>query len=224
MVADSARRDGAEVREFTPVSQILPADERRRWIIQTASGEEREFDMVVNAVGPWMNELLAANHLPTRYRLTLIRGSHLVLRKRVSEAGFLLQSMDDHRVFFVLPWKGATMVGTTEVHHTSSLDHIEPSAEEIEYLMGRFNHYFDQPIGLEDVERTFSGVRPLIGQSGDPSAMTREYRIETRGTLINVFGGKMTTFLALGRRVGDAVDDAFGETHAARPPVFAPAS
>jgi glycerol-3-phosphate dehydrogenase len=221
VVGASARRDGAVVREFTPVTTVMPADRKRRWIVSVGAGDEQEFDMVVNAVGPWMNDLLSANHLPTRYRLTLIRGSHLVLRRRVSDTGFLLQSTVDRRIFFVLPWKGTTMVGTTEVHHTSSLDHIEPSGAEIDYLMERFNHYFETPIGSPDVERTFAGVRPLIGQAGDPDFITREYRIETRGTMINVFGGKMTTFLALARRVGDAVDDAFGETHPAEPPVFA---
>jgi len=64
----------------------------RRLLVQTPPGEER-FGMVINAAGPWMNELLEANHIRSRYRLTLVRGSHLVLKRRVSDVGILLQSV-----------------------------------------------------------------------------------------------------------------------------------
>ena len=109
-VIASAVRDGATAHEHTRVESLRPDGDG--WIVRTAAGEE-QFDVVINAAGPWMNELLDANAITARYRLTLVRGSHLVLRRRVSEYGVLLQSIDDQRVFFVLPWKGTTLVGTT---------------------------------------------------------------------------------------------------------------
>jgi glycerol-3-phosphate dehydrogenase len=218
-VVDSARRDGAVIREMTPVTGLRR--EKEHWVIRTAGGEEFVFSMVVNAAGPWMNELLKANHIRSPYRLSLVRGSHLVLEHRISEVGILLQSISDRRVFFVLPWKGTTLVGTTEVVQRGELDDVHPSQEEIDYLITRFNRYIREPITAADVASTFAGVRPLVGRSSNPSAIGREYRIQRRGNLINIFGGKMTTFMSLSRKVGMRVDNHFGRPRPAREPEFA---
>jgi glycerol-3-phosphate dehydrogenase len=217
-VVKSARRDGATIREMTPVIGLRRV--KNEWVVRTEK-EDASFDMVVNAAGPWMNELLKANRIRSRYRLSLVRGSHLVLRHRVSDAGVLLQSASDRRVFFVLPWKGTTLVGTTEVMQRTSLEDVHPSREEIEYLISRFNRYIREPITAADIASTFAGVRPLVGRKSNPSAIGREYRIQRHGNLINIFGGKMTTFMSLSRSVGMRVDNYFGKPRPAREPVFA---
>jgi glycerol-3-phosphate dehydrogenase len=218
-VVRSARRDGATILEHAEAS-VMPSDTRGKWLVG-ANGTEREFDLVINAAGPWMNELIRRNHLPTQFSLSLVRGSHLVLRRRVSDYGFLLQSTADRRVFFVLPWKETTLVGTTEVVQREPVGRIEASSEEIDYLIERFNDYFDPGIARSEVQRTYAGVRPLIGRSRDPGAITREYRIEVEGTLINIYGGKLTTFMALARKVAGKVDAVFGEERVAREAEFA---
>lgn len=214
VVVASAIRDGVTPREETPVVSL--GRDGKRWLV---NGEP--FDFVINAAGPWMNELLAANRIDARYVLSLVRGSHLVLRERVADAGLLLQSTSDHRVFFVLPWKGTTLVGTTEVLQREPLDDIHASEEEIDYLLARFNRYFVTKIARADVALTFAGVRPLVGRATNPSAIGREYRITRDENLINVFGGKMTTFLSLARKVAMRVDLWAGHPRRAREPVFA---
>jgi len=214
VVVNSAKREGADIREMTRVVALRITG--RRWSIWTEGGEELPFDFVVNAVGPWMNEMLAINKIRSRYRLSLVRGSHLVLKRRVGDAGLLLQSLSDRRIFFVLPWKETTLVGTTEVIQRGSLEDVHPSGEEIEYLISRFNRYIREPITRDDVLSTFAGVRPLVGRSSNPSAIGREYRIQRRGSLINIFGGKMTTFMSLARKVAMRVDNYFGAPRAAR--------
>ena len=216
-VVASAIHEGASVREQTRVDALRPDGDS--WMVR-ADGEESRFDMVVNAAGPWMNELLARNGIKAAYVLSLVRGSHLVLKHRVSERGLLLQSSGDHRVFFVLPWKGATVVGTTEAVHRESLDEVHASEEEIDYLIARFNRYFSTRIGRGDIGSTFAGVRPLVGRASNPGAIGRDYRIVRRGSLINVFGGKMTTFLSLARKVAMRVDNRFGTPREPREPVF----
>jgi len=216
-VVESAQRDGATVREMTPVVGLRR--DKKQWIVKTPR-EEWRFDMIVNAAGPWMNELLKENRIRSRYRLSLVRGSHLVLEQRVSDVGILLQSISDRRVFFVLPWKGTTLVGTTEVVQRSSLEDVHASQKEIEYLITRFNRYIREPISTEDVQSTFAGVRPLVGRRSNPSAIGREYRIQRKGNVINIFGGKMTTFMSLARKVGLRVDNYFGKPRAAREPEF----
>lgn len=216
-VVASATREGAVVRERTRVEALLRDGDE--WIVRTA-GDEARFDLVVNAAGPWMNELLRSNGIAAPYVLSLVRGSHLVLRERVSESGLLLQSTTDHRVFFVLPWKGTTLVGTTEVLQKESPDRVHATDEEIAYLIERFNRYFRTPIGRDDVRSTFAGVRPLVGRATNPSAIGRDFRVVRKGNLVNVFGGKMTTFMPLARKVALRVDNHFGRTREARPPVF----
>lgn len=217
-VIASAIRDGATVRERTAVHSLHR--QGGRWRLETEAGSD-SFDLVVNAAGPWMTEFLRKNGIRARYVLSLVRGSHLVLRKRISEAGLLLQSVGDRRVFFVLPWKGTTLVGTTEVMHRQSLDDVHATDEEIEYLIDRFNRYFRDPISRHDVASTFAGVRPLVGRATNPSALARDYRVVRSGNLVNVFGGKLTTFMSLARRVAMRVDNYFGRPRAAAEPVFA---
>ena len=218
VVVASAVRDGATIREDTPVTALRR--DRDEWVLRAAAVDER-FRLVVNAAGPWMTELLGASRIRSRYKLSLVRGSHLVLKAAVSDAAMLLQSSSDRRVFFVLPWKGTTLVGTTEVVQKGSLDDIHASDEEIDYLIGRFNRYIRTPITRADVASTFAGVRPLVGRSSNPSAIGREYRIERQGNLVNVFGGKMTTFMSLARNVALRVDNYFGTPREAKEPVFA---
>lgn len=218
VVMSSAISDGANVREDTRVVSLRR--DQNGWMVATESGEEQRFDFVVNAAGPWMNALLAENRIRSRYVLSLVRGSHLVLKNRVAGVGMLLQSLSDRRVFFVLPWKGTTLVGTTEVMHRTSLENVHATGEEIDYLIARFNRYLREPITYDDVASTFAGVRPLIGRALNPSAIGRDYRLERRGNLLNIFGGKMTTFRSMAEKVGMRVDNYFGHARTARPARF----
>ena len=218
-VVASAIRDGATVREHTRVTALVRDGEQ--WIVRTDRGDESRFDLVVNAAGPWMNELLRENGLEARYTLSLVRGSHLVLKERVSDVGLLLQSTTDRRVFFVLPWKETTLVGTTEVVQRESPDHVRTSEEEIDYLVARYNHYIGEPLTRDGIASTFAGVRPLVGLAANPSVLSRDARITRDGNLVNVFGGKLTTFMSLARKVALRADNYFGRTRDAREPVFA---
>ena len=217
-VVASAIRDGATIREETRVEEIAREDDG--WIIRTNHGDAQRFDVVVNAAGPWMNDLLRRNDIDAPYTLSLVRGSHVVLDRRLSDRGLLLQSSSDRRVFFVLPWKETTLVGTTEVLQDEPPDSVHPTDEEIDYLVRRFNRYFRDPIAHDDIASAFAGVRPLVGRATNPSAIDRDFRVLRDGNVINVFGGKMTTFMALARKVAMRVDNYFGHTRRAREPVF----
>lgn len=217
-VVASAVRDGMTLRERTEVTSLQR--EGKRWVVATDKGAQ-SFDLIVNAAGPWMTEHLSRNNIRARYVLSLVRGSHIVLKQQVCDAGLLLQSLVDRRIFFVLPWKGTTLVGTTEVVHRQSLDNVAPAPEEIDYLVERFNRYFRTPISRHDVASVFAGVRPLVGRASNPSAIGRDYRIVRNGNVVNIFGGKLTTFMSLSRKVAFRVDNYFGRPRTARQPVFA---
>lgn len=195
---EQARARGVELRTQAAVTRVDVEGGL------TCGAQHEAFDFVVNATGPWAAALLAVSGIASRYRLDLVRGSHLLLDRAIG-CGFLLQSPDDGRVCFVLPYQGRTLVGTTEVRQ--SVD--EPIAcgdAEREYLLRMFNAAFEPGIGPADIAETFAGLRPLVSEgAATASAVSREYALERNRCLLTVFGGKWTTARALGRKVAEAL-------------------
>jgi glycerol-3-phosphate dehydrogenase len=153
--------------------------------------------LVVNATGAWADHLRQqAGGSP---RIRPLRGSHLIFptwRLPVAQAVSFLHPFD-HRPVFIFPWEGVTLVGTTDVDQTESLD-LEPriSPDEVSYLMAAVEYQFPSlAITLEDVISTYAGVRPVIGCGKvNPSDESREHVIWEEGGLLTVTGGKLTTF------------------------------
>lgn len=193
-VAEQARISGVSIKEDSAVVEIDTIGN-----VKLADGELQSFDQVINAAGPWANTLLQASGITSQYELDLVRGSHIIL-KRPTPVAYLLEMPGERRVFFVLPWQGDTLVGTTEVRQ-SELGLTRPSEEEVAYLLKAYNAYNDQPASLSDISETFAGLRPLIKSAANPNRATREYALEKNHRLITVFGGKWTTARALARKV-----------------------
>jgi len=164
-------------------------------------GQQRCYDKVVNAAGPWARQLLETSGIEAQHHLDLIRGSHLLLDSECENA-FLLQAPSDGRICFVLPHQAKTLVGTTEVRQKLS-EPICCSLEEASYLLELYHHYF--PSRNVDICGVFSGLRPLIRSHANPNKATREYAIEKSRDVVSVFGGKWTTARVLGLRVAEAV-------------------
>lgn len=149
------------------------------------------FDRIVNATGPWALALRQTQPGAPAYALDWVRGSHIVL-DRPCLAAMLLQVPNDKRIFFVLPRKGQTLVGTTEVRQETP-DNPGPSEAEIDYLLAAHNHYLGPPAQRSDVTEAFAGVRPLIRSADNPTEATREWAFERVGKVLHIYGGKWTT-------------------------------
>jgi glycerol-3-phosphate dehydrogenase len=160
---------------------------------------KEQFDKVINIAGPWANQLLKDNNIDSKYELDLVRGSHIIIDRRANH-GYFLEVPDERRIFFVLPYQGQTLIGTTEVRQLIT-DAIKPTQSEIDYLINAFNYYFIDGIKRQDVIKFFSGLRPLVKSSKNPNKATREYAIQTDNNLISVFGGKWTTSRKLALKV-----------------------
>jgi glycerol-3-phosphate dehydrogenase len=195
-----ARAKGVELREHTPVDRIDTQGE-----VTLADGREK-FDFIVNAAGPWAARLNENSGIASAYRLDLVRGSHLVVGRRITH-GYLLQSAEDGRVCFALPYRDYTLVGTTEVRQ--SLDEpIACSDTERDYLLRTYNGFLQPALSGGDIVETFSGVRPLVAAGERTiSRASREYALERRGRLLTVYGGKWTTARSLGQNVARTVND-----------------
>ncbi|MEL6710711.1 MAG: FAD-dependent oxidoreductase [Pseudomonadota bacterium] len=196
-IAAQAQAQGVQISEHTDIATVHTTGH-----ITTASGTTHQHERVLNVAGPWAQQLLQRSALSSPYRLDLVRGSHLILAQACPQA-FLLEVPGERRIFFVLPWQGNTLIGTTEIRQTLH-EPITCSRHEQHYLLQAWQHYF--PHAQANVIDTFSGLRPLLYSAGDPNKATREYAIHRDGQLISVLGGKWTTALALARKVTQTIN------------------
>lgn len=194
-VAQQAIAAGARLHENMPVTQVTPVGH-----VHLSNGQQVQHDRVINVAGPWAQQLAEQSGVQLTYALDLVRGSHIVLDTPCAQA-WLLEVSSERRIFFVLPWKGQTLVGTTEVRQTAA-EAVTCSIQEQDYLMNAYRYYFSGQANVM-LASSFAGVRPLIKSAKDPSKVTREYAVQRQDKLITVLGGKWTTSMALARKVAE---------------------
>jgi glycerol-3-phosphate dehydrogenase len=164
---------------------------------------------LVNAAGPWAAQFLAEHaHAPRPKSLRLVKGSHIVVPKMFEHDHAYIFQNPDKRIIFAIPYEGDfTLIGTTDVEHRGAIGAARIDAGEVAYLCEQASRYFERRVSPADVVWTYSGVRPLLDdESGDPSAVTRDYSLEldtTQAPLLNVWGGKLTTFRKLAEEAAD---------------------
>jgi glycerol-3-phosphate dehydrogenase len=117
------------------------------------------------------------------------------------------------RTIFVLPWLGHTLVGTTDNDYDGDIDHVQPAAEDVDYLLAALNGYFDTSFGPEDLTGAYAGVRPLISsadakKSVDISRKAELY--ETSSGMITITGGKLTTWRRMAKMAVDRLTEREG--------------
>lgn len=174
--------------------------------ITLQSGEERPYDVVVNAAGPWAADLISASNIKSKNNigLMLVRGSHLIIKRELREAVVLPHI--DGRILFLLPWAtGEAIFGTTEARQESP-DSAEISAAERDELIDAYNQWFVDKLGPDDILSEYSGLRPIVKQDGGTSGASREAVIGMAGGVVTIYGGKWTTSRQLGRKTADAVE------------------
>src|SRR6185295_3356291 len=97
------------------------------------------------------------------------RGTHVTVSGDalpLNDAACIVPAGED-RTIFALPWYGRVLVGTTDRDYEGDLVHVEPSSDDIEYLLGAINGFFAVDIGRDEITGAYAGVRPLIS-TGDP--------------------------------------------------------
>jgi glycerol-3-phosphate dehydrogenase len=204
---DAADR-GATVRTRTRVDAITR--EQGVWLIRSGAQTFRA-KAVVNAAGPAVLDMLKLTGEPTRRKMRLVRGSHIVVPRLFEHPYAYFFQIPDGRIFFAIPYQhDFTLIGTTDRDHDGPLSEVKASEEEIAYLCDAANAYFAVAISPTDVVWTYSGVRPLIDEgTGKPEAATRGYSFDLdldaqgKAPVLSVFGGKITTYRHLSK---DAVE------------------
>ena len=205
MNIDDAKKMGAIIAEDTKVINANRID--NYWEITLNNNEKIKSKILINAAGPWINETVNnVLKINAKKSIRLVRGSHIITKKLYEdEVAFTLQN-EDNRVVFVIPYKGEySLIGTTEVD-VDTPDNPSISNEEKIYLINTINNHFIKQISQEDIVETYSGIRPLIEDFKDATKVTRDYIFdlnedEYKAPLLNIYGGKLTTYRKLAENV-----------------------
>jgi glycerol-3-phosphate dehydrogenase len=204
---DAAER-GADIRTRT---RLTRAERREEWdLVLNANGKRQTVTarVLVNAAGPWIGQVAEAElRLPLKTPARLIKGSHIVVRRRFQhECAYLLQAADG-RFVFVLPFgDDFTLIGTTDQVFVGDLVAPTPAPSEVIYLCEAVNQYFRDQLTPDELVWSFAGVRSLYDDGADkPEDVTRDYVLDfdapVHGApLLTVYGGKITTH----RRLAEA--------------------
>jgi glycerol-3-phosphate dehydrogenase len=227
----SALRAGARAANYVETTALLKPDRRVRGAavrdVLTGQTATIRASVVVNATGPWSDNVrrLDDPHAPPILRLT--KGAHVTVPRRrlANEHAVTLFSQLDGRVMFVLPWGDLSYIGTTDTDADAAPDGLRVTAADVTYLLRSANAAFpDAHLAANDVISAWVGLRPLLREDHrNPSQVSREHRVlESPHGLISIAGGKLTTYRVMARDVVDRVAarlrELDGRPRARRPP------
>ncbi len=203
----SAQILGARILTRTACVGLTATEKGWRAAIDNSGGRRGYISAkaVVNAAGPWVENLLrevAGLHVQAQVRL--VKGSHIVVPRRIAgDHAYILQNHDG-RIVFLLPFERKfTLIGTTEVALVQAPAVMDVSDEEVRYLCDAANRYLRTPVRLGDVVWRYSGVRALHDDGrASPTEVTRDYvlRLDHAGhgaPILSVIGGKITSYRRL---------------------------
>ncbi len=214
--AIAAKQLGAAVSSHTRVTEMIRDGARSVGAVAKSqrTGESREIRarVIVNATGVWQNTFDGDERAR---RLHGSKGIHIgVPRERVGNRDALtLISPVDGRVMFCLPAGPQAIIGTTDTWTDESPEAVHPSAGDVDYLLRSANAYFPRAqLTSDDVVSAWAGIRPLATAKGaNPSAVSREHSIIADSSgVINVTGGKLTTYRSMAAEIVDRVQEALG--------------
>jgi len=165
---------------------------------------------LVNAGGPWVGDVMRnVAHIRSAQGVRLVRGSHIVVPRLYDHDRCYFLQGTDGRIIFAIPYEeDFTLIGTTDMDHRGPPGEARCTEEERDYLCAFASRYFARPVTPDQVVWTYSGVRPLYDDGArSATAATRDYVLgldqghaEGDAPLLNVFGGKITTY----RRLAEA--------------------
>ncbi|MFT5980606.1 MAG: glycerol-3-phosphate dehydrogenase [Flavobacteriales bacterium] len=165
--------------------------------------------VVVNATGPWVDEVRSLNEKITGKRLHLTKGIHLVVpRAKLPIKQTVYFDHSDRRMIFAIPRGNVTYLGTTDTDFKGDKMNPRVTLADANYILEAVNYMFpEQKIVLKDVLSSWAGLRPLIHEEGkSASSISRKDEIfNSDNGLISIAGGKLTGYRKMAERVTDEV-------------------
>jgi glycerol-3-phosphate dehydrogenase len=217
----SAIAHNATVLTHARVDDLIVDDGRVRGVELTneLTGGCRSMraEIVLNAAGPWVDRVLAGTN--SEQLIGGTKGSHIIVAPFTGapSCAIYVEAEKDHRPFFVIPWNGNYLIGTTDTRYDGDLDEVRIEAEEIGYLVSETNRIIPSAnLSREKILYTYAGVRPLpfTGDKGE-AGITRRHFIRRHPQVANLFsivGGKLTTYRSLAEEAVNLVFKELGKS------------
>ena len=203
----------AKIINYTVAKEFIYEDNRvvGAKVKDTLSGNEFNIKAkyVVNACGPWVDELRLIYHSKIGKRLHLTKGVHLVVaHDKLPVKQSVYFDVPDGRMMFAIPRGKVTYFGTTDTNYQKDKNHVNTTLVDAMYLISAVNNMFPEiNLSLEDVQSSWAGLRPLIHEEGkSASELSRKDEIFVSDTeLISIAGGKLTGYRKMAERIVDLV-------------------
>ncbi len=212
-IAKAAFGQGANLLNYVSATDFIYENESIVGVIARDEIAGKEIRVtattVVNAAGPWVDELRLVNKSKTTKHLHLTKGVHIVVpyhRLPVRQAIYF--DVPDGRMIFAIPRGRITYIGTTDTDYQGDKNNVFATAEDARYLVNAVNETFTTVhLTMADVESSWAGLRPLIHEEGkSASELSRKDEIfESPTGLISIAGGKLTGYRKMAERVVDLV-------------------
>jgi len=202
----SADAVGAHVANYVEVRSFLKKNGKVFGVQAQDLIDGKSFEVraqrIVCAVGPWSDEFLRKDNPQAARRIRPTKGIHIVYKRKIADEALLITSRQDRRIFFIIPWMGQSLIGTTDTDYNGSLEDVRADEADIEYLLKESQRVLPGvSFTREDIIMTFAGLRPLVtrkdhgSRQGMPSEISRKHVIEeTDSGIVFVMGGKYTTY------------------------------
>lgn len=205
----TALQYGALALNYAGVTEFIYEDEIVAGVKVKDGITDAEFvihsKFVINATGPWVDELRSLNHSKKGKRLHLTKGIHLVFpHHKLPVKQSVYFDVPDGRMIFAIPRGKITYVGTTDTNFTKNKNHVDIDLADVLYLLSAVNHMFPSiELEMEDIESSWAGLRGLIHEEGkSASELSRKDEIFTSDSgLISMAGGKLTGYRKMAERV-----------------------
>ncbi|WP_147124738.1 glycerol-3-phosphate dehydrogenase [Shimia ponticola] len=215
LCARDAEARGATIMSRTKVIRAERVGELWEITLENEGGQRVvTAKALINAGGPWVEDVIRGKvGINSSEGVRLVRGSHIVTRKLYDHDKCYFFQGEDGRIIFAIPYENDfTLIGTTDAEHTDPATQPTCTPEERDYLMAFASKYIKTPVTKEDIVWTYSGVRPLYDDgASNASAATRDYVFtldQSGAPLLNVFGGKITTFRKLAEHALEKLEEA----------------
>ncbi|HEY6190296.1 MAG TPA: glycerol-3-phosphate dehydrogenase [Pyrinomonadaceae bacterium] len=221
----SARAHGATVLTYARVRRFIVEGNAVRGVEFTdlKSGEHARARaaVTVNVSGPWVDEVLTTLKREEGVRLIGgTKGSHIIVDRfdGAPQEALYVEAQEDARPFFIIPWNGLYLIGTTDIRYDGDPDAVCADEREIAYLLRETNRVIPSArLARESVIYTYSGVRPLANDEGKAGGdITRRHFVhdhaDTHQGLLSIIGGKLTTYRHLSEEAVDLIFKKLGRT------------
>ncbi|ARJ38643.1 glycerol-3-phosphate dehydrogenase [Sporosarcina ureae] len=215
-VAKSAAEKGATLLNYAKAEGFIYNDTNQIAGVQVRDMITNEMmtvqaTKVINAAGPWVDEVKEFDGHSNGKNLILSKGIHLVFDQSVFPLHQAIYfDTPDQRMIFAVPRDGKAYVGTTDTFFDGDPKEMQITEEDRTYILDAIHYMFpDVSVSEKDVESSWAGVRPLIHEDGkNPSEISRKDEIwESERGLITIAGGKLTGYRKMAETVVNKISD-----------------